>query len=204
MEIEQTLINAMSQVIPRAAARKIFDQSFASVSLESLSPDEWVTMIKGPLHDALSQAIPIRGVFRPFENLINEIKTNMTAEFEPLTTLESNVKIEYINLQSASDVERLVQDLAKMDDILGVIVEGPAGKESRLPGFGELSADIMKVANHLLKKKGAYRIFYSIWDVAQVVIRPLGSGWVAVVGKKQANLGHILYRLNHLEADSTA
>jgi hypothetical protein len=42
-------------------------------------------------------------------------------------------------------------------------------------------------------------MFYTVLESAQLLIRPMGIGWIAVLARGEANLGTLMYRLRNIE-----
>lgn len=43
-------------------------------------------------------------------------------------------------------------------------------------------------------------MFYTVFREAQLVLRPLDRGYLAVLTRNEAKLGHLLYRMSRIES----
>jgi hypothetical protein len=143
----------------------------------------------------------MNGLYGPLKTLVKQIKRQATQIKDPTITIQEVIPFEHIKLDSPEARRDLVLELAKMENVIGVVLDTSYGRESRMPGYEEGSLSILKVAHRLLSLRGGYRVFYTVLREAQLVLRPLGSDWLAVLARSEANLGQLLYRLSRIEAD---
>jgi predicted regulator of Ras-like GTPase activity (Roadblock/LC7/MglB family) len=59
---------------------------------------------------------------------------------------------------------------------------------------------LLSTVHRLLDRKGSYRVFYTVFREAQLVLRPLDRGYLAVLTRNETNLGQLLYRISKIEA----
>jgi len=203
VDIERTIIEALSQLVSRAAAFNLLQRARASMGLKGqvLTPAAWIELIEGPLQQELGKALPMNGLYGPLGTLVKQIKSQAEQIKDPTITIQEVIPFEYIRLDSPEARRDLVLELAKVEDVIGVVLDTSYGRESRMPGYEESSLSILKVAHRLLSLRGGYRVFYTVLREAQLVLRPLGGDWLAVLARNEANLGQLLYRLSRIEAD---
>ena len=199
MDIERAIIEALSQLVSRTAAENLLRR--AQGNRGPLTPAAWTELIEGPLQRELEQILPMNGLFAPLQKIVKQLKTQAARSKDPTETLQELVPYEYIRLDSPQARFELVLELAKMDDVIGVMLSTPYGWETRLPELGQEFLGILNMVNRLLSLRGNYRVFYTVLREAQLVLRPLGNSWLAIMALNDANLGQLLYRLSRIEAD---
>ena len=208
-QTERLIIEALTDYVSPAAAQNLLNRTIRRSGLDPGSLDDagWLEFVNGPLLTELQNILPIReptGSLRRLIRNLGENARNSTPEQPkepPIRRGPPTINVPQIQIDLADPAarERLVSGLAREEGVSGVLLQGPNFQEMRLPGVEDL-APILAVANNLLQKQKPYKIFYSVFGDGQVLIRPLGSALVAVVGKRQANLGRLMHVLNSYEA----
>lgn len=201
MDIEHAIIEALSGLVSRSAAENLLGRARALTKNRELTPAGWIELIEGPLQRELGQILPMQGLYAPLRKIVKQLKTHAARSKDPTETLQELIPYEYIKLDSPQARFDLVLELAKMDDVLGVMLSTPYGWENRLPELGQEFLGILNMAHRLLSLRGGYRVFYTVLREAQLVLRPLGNSWLAILARNEANLGQLLYRLGRIEAD---
>ncbi len=207
-QIERLAIEALTEYVSPNAAQNLFDRAVrrGGVNPETLDAAGWLRFLRGPLLTELQAILPVR---EPTGKLNHLLRALEEAAARPAPTAQpapqqhnpptiDTTRIE-IDLENSAARERLASSLAREDGVSGVLVWGSGFQEARLPGVEDL-APILAVVHNLLQKQKSYKIFYSVFHEGQVLIRPLGSALVAVVAKRQANLGRLMHVLNSYEA----
>jgi len=207
-QIERLAIEALTDYVSPSAAQNMFDRAArrAGVDPETLDAAGWLSFLRGPLFVELQAVFPIREPTGKLHRLLRSLeesaqKSAPSAKAVPERTGPPTIisaRIE-VDVQDPAARERLASSLAREDGVSGVLVWGPGFQEARLPGVEDL-APILAVVHSLLKKQKSYKIFYSVFREGQVLIRPVGSALVALVAKRQANLGRLMHVLNSYEA----
>jgi hypothetical protein len=203
-DTEQKITEALSQVVSPAAAASLLRRALRGQSPDLLGPRAWAELLEGPLQRELSGILPISGLLPDLQKLVRQLKAQ-TQSLEGVQnparpTLESTDRNEYINLQSEQDRQNLVLELARGEGVLAVVLESGYGQEYRLGSHNESLLGLLSIAHRLLDRKGSYRLFYTVFREAQLVLRPLGQGYLAVLTRNEANLGQLLYRMGKIEA----
>jgi hypothetical protein len=106
---------------------------------------------------------------------------------------------EWVMLGDEGSRRNLVQEIARMDGVVAAVLETPKGSEIRAPNFGKGLPRLISMSHRLLALRGNYRVLYATFERGQLLIRPLGQGWLAVLARPEANLGQLLYRLRYME-----
>ncbi len=208
-QIERLVVEALSEYVSPIAAQNIVTRALrkAGVDPDSLSPEGWVDFIRDPLLSELRQVIPIREPTGGLSRLLRSLEETPAAQQPrrsepapappPRDTLVLPKREVDINAKNVR--EELVNELAREEGVRGVLLQGPDFQESRLPGMEDL-APILGVVNKLLQKEKPYKLFYSVFEEGQLLLRPLGPALVALVAKREANLGRLMHVLNSYEA----
>ncbi|MDT7919522.1 MAG: hypothetical protein RQ868_02900 [Meiothermus sp.] len=200
--IEQKVVEALSLVISPLAASSLLKRALGGRSPELLGPQGWAELIEGPLQQELRGILPMSGFLPELEKLARQLKAQrpQQAQAPAQPTLETTDPTEQINLQSAQEREKLVLELARGEGVLAVVLESSYGREYRLGAHNESLMELLTTMHRLLERKGSYRVFYTVLREAQLVLRPLGRGYLAVLTRNEANLGQLLYRMGKIEA----
>ncbi len=200
-ETERKIIEALSQVVSPQAAQNLLQRALAGRASGSLKPHDWVELLQGPLQRGLSAILPLKGLPPSLQSLAHQLAAqapNVAVAREP--TLEATDSREYVDLQKASERQALVLGLARSEGVLAVVLDSIHGQEYRLGGYSESLLGFLSTIHRLLDRKGSYRVFYTVFREAQLVLRPLERGYLAVLTRDEANLGQLLYRMSRIEA----
>ncbi|WP_276957277.1 hypothetical protein [Allomeiothermus silvanus] len=202
MDIEQQVLEALNLYVSRGAALNLLKRAIKAGGGAPLSPEDWVRLIEGPLMRELGQILPVRGVLPPFKAILAKLRSspaprNPTPSFaeEPETT----PPLERVPLSNPTARQGLVQSLARLEGVAGVILETPYGREVRIQGLGPEFVRMVGTTHRLLVTRGSYSLFYTVLESAQLLIRPMEAGWIAVLARSEANLGTLMYRLRNIE-----
>jgi predicted regulator of Ras-like GTPase activity (Roadblock/LC7/MglB family) len=117
-----------------------------------------------------------------------------------LPALEATDLGEYVELDKEECRQALVLDLARGEGVLAVVLESAHGRECRPGVHSDCLASLLSTVDRLLDRKGSYRVFYTVFRDAQLVLRPLEGGYLAVLTRNKTNLGQLLYRMSRIEA----
>ena len=210
-QVERLIIEALSEYISPAAAQNLLNRALRRTDKHpgAMSPRDWAAFVSGPLLEELRKILPVRTPSKKFLSLLQNLESSAseqkgtpqgpekTGRGEAVKTIE--MPHWQVDLQDERAREQLARDLAREDGVSGVLLRGDGFSEARLPGAEEL-APILAVVDNLLRKGKSYKIFYSVFQEGQVLIRPFGSALVAIVTKRGANLGRLLHVLNSFEA----
>lgn len=198
---EQKIIEALSQVISPLAASSLLRRALGGQSPNVLGPRGWAELIEGPLQQELNGILPMSGLLPELQQLVQQLKAQpQNPQRVQAPTLEATDLTEYIDLQSEQDRHRLVLEMARREGTLAVVLDSGYGQEYRLGKHNESLMGLLSIAHRLLDRNGRYRVFYTVFREAQLVLRPLGQGYLAVLTRNEANLGQLLYRMSKIEA----
>ncbi len=198
---EQKVIEALSQVISPLAASSLLRRALGGQSPNVLGPSGWAELIEGPLQQELKGILPMSGLLPELQQLAQQLKAQpQSSERAQAPTIEATDLTEYVNLQSEQDRHNLVLEMARREGTLAVVLDSGYGQEYRLGTHKENLVGLLSIAHRLLDRKGRYRVFYTVFREAQLVLRPLGQGYLAVLTRNEANLGQLLYRMGKIEA----
>jgi len=207
-QIERLVVEALTEYASPVAAQNIVYRALRRAGMDpgDLSAADWVRFVRGPLFNELQQLFPIKEPTGKLRRLLRSLEETAVAEAvpqerEPETPSARSTLIlpkRTVNLSAENDRERFVNELAREEGVSGVLLQGPGFQESRLPGVKDL-APILGVAHNLLQKQKPYKLFYSVFREGQVLVRPLGPALVALVTKREANLGRLMHVLNSYE-----
>ncbi len=203
METERRIVEALSKVISATTAEKLLQRA-VSAHAKPQSPKAWAEIIEGPLKQELTAILPVTGLLPSLQTLAKELKAQVLKPDKPprpaLPTLEMTPSTDYIDLEDEHTRRELVRELARWEGVLAVVLESVHGRESRLGAYTDSLFTILKMGHWLLERRGKYRVFYTVLQGAQLVIRPIEGGWIGVITRHETNLGQLLYRLGRIEA----
>ncbi|PZA05893.1 hypothetical protein [Meiothermus sp. Pnk-1] len=203
MDIEQQVLEALSSYVSRGAALNLLQRAIKAGGRPPLSPEDWARVIEGPLMRELTQVLPVRGVLPPFKAILAKLRSSPTPPPAPVPSPDEEPEapppLEQIPLSDPVARQGLVQNLARLEGVVGVILETPYGREVRAPGLGPEFARMVGTAHRLIVTRGSYSMFYTVLESAQLLIRPMRVGWIAVLARGEANLGALMYRLRYIE-----
>ncbi len=203
-DTEQKIIEALSRVISPTAANNLLKRALGEKPPHSLGPRGWAALLEGPLQHELRGVLPISGLTPELQKLVRELSAQGTvveAARQPgQPTLEVADQRDYLDLENEPERRALVLDLARGEGVLAVVLDSMYGRESRLGAYDEDLVGLLSTVHRLLDRKGSYRVFYTVFREAQLVLRPLGRGYLAVLTRNEANLGQLLYRMSRVEA----
>jgi hypothetical protein len=231
LETEQQIIKALETWISRNAAERMLGRVLSSQkrSAQSLVAADWADLIEGPLLKELVQVFPIYGLVGPLGGLVKELrsasrsavavaerpavqkadKAQVKADIPIAPKLAqapapavAQTPTEWIVVNDEAVRRALVQEMARLDGVLAVVLETPKATEMRALNFNKGLPRLISMSHRLLALRGNYRVLYATYGNGQLLIRPLGSGWLAILTKPGANLGQLLYRLRYMEAQT--
>ncbi|WP_456411653.1 hypothetical protein [Oceanithermus sp.] len=206
-QTERLVVEALSEFASPAAAQNLLRRALrrAGADPNIMGPAEWSRFIQGPLMDELRNVFPIREPTGPLRRLIHSLDEAALSAPPPAPARAQDparntliLPKRTVDLNEAATREQLANELAREEGVSGVVIQGPGFTEARLPGFDDLTP-ILSVTHSLLKKQKPYKIFYSVFQEGQVLVRPLGPALVALVTKREANLGRLMHVLNSYE-----
>ncbi|MCS7067701.1 MAG: hypothetical protein RMK51_03240 [Meiothermus sp.] len=203
-DIERKIIEALSQVVSPMAAHNLLKRALRGQSPDLLGPRSWVELIEGSLQRELMGVLPVSGLTPGLQKLVRQLRaqTPPTEGVRDPTrpTLETTDLTEYVALERKQDREALVLELARGEGVLAVVLDSAHGREARLGAYADGLVDLLNTVHRLLDRKGSYRVFYTVFSEAQLVLRPLDRGYLAVLTRNETNLGQLLYRMSKIEA----
>ena len=194
--IERKVIEALSQVISPLAAESLLKRALGGRSPNLLGPLGWATLIEGPLQQELRGILPVNDLLPELEKLTRQLKAQIPIH----PSLEVSDPVQHIDLQNKEMRENLVLELARGEGVLAVVLESGYGQEYRLGDYDSSLVNLLATTHRLFERRGGYRVFYTVLEEAQLVLRPLGRGYLAVLTRNEASLGHLLYRMGKIEA----
>jgi hypothetical protein len=202
-DTEQKITEALSKVISPVAAANLLRRALRGQSPDSLGPRGWVELVEGPLQRELMGILPVSGLLPDLQRLIRQLKAQ-TPSLEVVRdptrpTLEATDLREYVDLEREPDRQALVLDLARWEGVLAVVLDSVHGRECRLGAHNDSLIGLLTTVHRLLDRKGSYRVFYTVFREAQLVLRPLDRGYLAVLTRNETNLGQLLYRMSKIE-----
>ncbi len=203
-DTERKIIEALSRVISPVAAHNLLKRALRGQSPDLLGPRSWVELIERSLQRELMGVLPVSGLIPDLQKLVQQLRAQTpSAEVvrDPTQpTLETTDLTEYVDLECAQDREALVQELARGEGVLAVVLDSVHGRETRLGAYTDSLVGLLSTVHRLLDRKGSYRVFYTVFREAQLVLRPLDRGYLAVLTRNETNLGQLLYRMSKIEA----
>lgn len=205
METERRIVEALSQVVSVMTAEKLLQRAVGSQN-KPQTPVAWAEVIEGPLKHQINEILPVTGLLPSLQALAKELKAQAQAPKPekptppPTPTIEIAPSADYIDLADEKTRRDLVLELARWEGVLTVVLESVHGRESRLGSYTESLYTLLSVGHWLLERRQKYRIFYTVLQGAQVVIRPIKGGWIGIIARHETNLGQLLYRLGRIEA----
>lgn len=203
-DTERKIIEALSQVVSPVAASNLLKRALRGQSPDLLGPRSWVELVEGPLQRELMGVLPVSGLIPDLQKLVRQLSAQ-TPSIEVVRdptrpTLETTDLSEYVDLEREPDRQALVLDLARWEGVLAVVLDSVHGRECRLGAHNDSLIGLLTIVHRLLDRKGSYRVFYTVFREAQLVLRPLDRGYLAVLTRNETNLGQLLYRMSKIEA----
>ncbi len=199
-EAEELIVEALSSYgIPPAASRNLILRARKRSGLGD-RPADWVRLAEGPLLSEIQNIIPVFTGGGAYAEAIERIKA-MARRQAPAPREEAPRAVRRVNLADAAERERLLTELAREEGALGVALIKSGRAEMRFPGASQGLPRLLFAAHQLIARRRGYRVAYLVVKEAQVFLRPLGEYVVAVVTKRDANLGRVLTRLAELSAE---
>lgn len=203
-DTERKIIEALSQVVSPVAASNLLKRALGGQSPDLLGPRSWVELLEGPLRRELMGVLPVSGLIPDLQRLVRQLSAQ-TPSIEVVRdptrpTLEATNLREYVDLEREPDRQALVLDLARGEGVLAVVLDSVHGRECRLGVHNDSLVSLLSTVHRLLDRKGSYRVFYTVFREAQLVLRPLDRGYLAVLTRNETNLGQLLYRMSKIEA----
>lgn len=203
-DTERKIIEALSRVISPGAASNLLKRALRGQSPDLLGPRSWIELLEGPLQRELMGVLPVSGLIPDLQKLLRQLKAqapSLEAVRDPTRpTLETTDLTEYVDLEREQDRQALVLELARGEGVLAVVLDSVHGRECRLGVHNDSLVGLLSTAHRLLDRKGSYRVFYTVFREAQLVLRPLDRGYLAVLTRDETNLGQLLYRMSKIEA----
>jgi len=205
-QIERLVVEALSEFASPTAAQNILGRVLqrSGADPSTMGPAEWAQFIQGPLMDELRVVFPIREPTGPLRQLIRELEqspdpASAQSAAGPVPSARSTLTLpkRTIDLGDPQERERLASELAREEGITGVLLQGPDFTVER-PALDGL-APMLGVVHALIKKQKPYKLFYSVFQEGQVIVRPLGPVLLALIAKREANLGRLMHVLNSYE-----
>ncbi len=210
-QTERLIIEALTEYASPFAAQNIVGRALRRAGLdpESMDPAAWLRFVQGPLMAELRQVFPMNEPTGALRRLLKQLEEEAApprprapAQPAPADAAVKSTLIlptRAVDFSQPSEREQVANELARVEGVSGVLIQGPSYREARLPGEGDL-APILGVVHNLLQKQKPYKLFYSVFQGGQVLVRPLGPALVALVAKREANLGQLMHALNGYEA----
>ncbi len=203
-DTERKIIEALSRVVSPVAAHNLLKRALRGQSPDLLGPRSWVELIEGALQRELMGVLPVTGLLPDLQKLVRQLRAEIPRAEVPRDptrpTLETTDLTEYVELEREQDREALVLELARGEGVLAVVLDSVHGRETRLGAYTDSLVGLLSTVHRLLDRKGSYRVFYTVFREAQLVLRPLDRGYLAVLTRNETNLGQLLYRMSKIEA----
>ncbi|MGQ9754233.1 MAG: hypothetical protein ACUVQD_06260 [Thermaceae bacterium] len=186
-DMESTIQEALSHYVAEAAAKHLLHEALKGKTPRT--PAEWAALVEGPLWNLLRSRLPFRSMPPELRALVATLKAGALEAGEEET--QEGFLTEVIDLEGPEARGELIGRLAKLPGVLGVWVRGKTGAESR----AEVPIPSLEAAHQLLT---GYHSFYVDLEGALLLLRNLGQGYVALLARKEANLGQLLQVLRRL------
>lgn len=207
-DTERKVIEALSRLVSVEAAGNLLKRALGGQSPGLLRPGSWVELIEGPLQQELRGMLHFSGPMLDLQRLVQQLRQQASSpemgSGPTRPTLEATDLVEYVELDKEQCRQALVLDLARGAGVLAVVLDSVHGRECRLGAHSDSLAGLLSAAHRLLDRKGSYRVFYTVFREAQLVLRPLDRGYLAVLTGNKTNLGQLLYRVSRIEATQVA
>lgn len=203
--MESAIEEVLSRYMAESAARNLLRR--ALVSKRPNTPGEWAEFVEGPLWALLRTHLPFRKMPPELEALAESLRAQAQALEEEEMENEAPMGAEegqgasrrerMEEIQEAVDLEEpkaraeLATRLARLPGALGVWVQGQTGAEV----LAQKPLTFPAVAHRLLS---GYTSFYVGLAEGLFLLRNLDQGYVALLARKEANLGQLLQALRRL------
>ncbi|BDG15463.1 hypothetical protein Thermus71318_15140 [Thermus brockianus] len=193
MPMEESLLQILSRYISPMAAENLLRRVLGS--RKPATPGEWARLIEANLWPELGRLLPFREMPPELKALVRELKQLALQEVEEAEEAEEEEALleEVVDLEDPAAREHLARRLARLEGVLGVVVAGRGGKEELFAG----EPIPLELVHHLLARQG-YGVFYALLQGNLVALRPLGSGYVGLLARKETNIGRLLHALRRL------
>ncbi len=196
-EAEEIVIEALSSYgIPPAASRNLIQRARKRSGLGD-RPADWVRLLEGPLLAEIQNIIPVFRGGGAYAEAIERVRALARSTSVPSAPVRAR-PLRRVDLGDPAERERLLTDLAREEGTIGVALVRNGRAEMRFPGASSGFPRLLFAAHRLISRRRDYRVAYLLVKEAQVFMRPLGEYVVAVVAKRDANLGRVLTRLSEL------
>ncbi|GGN00736.1 hypothetical protein GCM10007092_13460 [Thermus composti] len=191
--MEADLVALLSQYLSRQAVENLLQR--AKGRLEPKTPQEWARLVEEVLWPELQTILPFREMPPPLKAWVRALKATPSASppEEAGSEEEEPFLEEAVDLEDPQTRQHLLQRLARLEGVLGVVVAGRSGKEERFAGEA-LPLDPF----HLLLRRQGYEAFYVRVGHGLLALRPVGPGYVGLWARKEANIGRLLHALRRL------
>ncbi len=199
-EAEELIVEALSNYgIPPAASRNLIQRARKKSGLGD-RPADWVRLAEGPLLAEIQGIIPVFRGGGAYAEAVARLR-ELARRAEPAPSPSAPRAARRVNLDDAAERERLLVELAREEGAMGVALIRNGRAEMRFPGAPSGLPRLLFAAHRLIGRRRRYRVAYLVVKEAQVFLRPLGEYVVALVTKRDANLGRVLTRLAELSAE---
>lgn len=193
--MEDEILDILSRYISRQAAANLLERAKAAEAPRG--PQAWARLLEGPLWAELTRLLPFREMPPELKALLRRLKEAPAppAPAEEAPEEEAWVPVRGVDLEDPQAREALAQELARLEEVRGVVVAGRSGRAERL----REEAPLLDSAHLLLRGQG-YESFYLLLERGFWVLRNLNGGYIGLMASKEANIGRLLYQLRQLVA----
>lgn len=193
--MESAIEEALSRYMAEAAARNLLRRALASYGTKGFQPQdpgEWARFVEGPLWELLRTHLPFRSMPPELKALAARLRAEaIPPRREEVEASQEEHLEEPVDLEDPKARAELATRLARLPGAVGVWVQGQTGAEVR----AEKPLAFPAVAHRLLS---GYASFYVDLEEGLFLLRSLGQGHVALLARKEANLGQLLQVLRRL------
>ncbi|TBH17513.1 hypothetical protein [Thermus thermamylovorans] len=192
--MEESLLQILSRYVSPKAAESLVRR--AAGEEPPRTPEAWARVIEETLWPELARLLPFREMPPELRDLVRELKRLTPPEPEAREGPEGEEGLpEVVDLEDPAARQALAGRLARLEGVVGVAVAAGGGREERFAG-----EPVPLDPVHLLLQRQGYGVFYALLEGKVVALRPLARGYVALVARKESNLGQLLQALKRLVA----
>lgn len=158
------------------------------------TPEAWARVIEESLWPELARLLPFREMPPELRALVRGLK-RLTPPEPEAGGMEEEGPWETVDLEDPAARQALAVRLARLEGVFGVVVAAGGGREEL---FAAEPVPLDPV--HLLLERQGYGMFYAVLEGSVVALKPLAQGYIALVARKESNIGQLLQALRRLVA----
>jgi hypothetical protein len=188
--MEESLLEILSRYVSPRAAESLLGR--ATGTRKPANPGEWARLVEGVIWPELRRLLPFQEMPPELKAWVREMKA-LAAQGAEGQEEEEELRLEAVDLEDPAARTALAQRLARLEGVVGVVVAGKSGREELFAG-----EPVPLDPFHLLLKRQGYQTFYGLLQHNLVAMRALGQGYIALVARKETNVGRLLHNLRRL------